>query len=198
MPVSKPPSKVEIIRTDRLLNAFIDVDNVTFRHETFAGPMSAPLERQAYLTRQACGVVIYDTEIDKLIFVRQFRLQGHLVGHGWVIELAAGMLDEGEDPAETAIREVAEETGYEVDRVEHVSTYLTAPGVMTEQIHIFYAEVQGRARVATGLDEEGEDIETIALTPAEADAMLKSGEIRDGKTMIGLMWWLHRREGASA
>jgi len=176
-----------------MLTAFINVDSVTFRHETFAGGMSAPVERQVYRTRQACAVLIYDTVIDRLILVRQFRIQAHMNGQGWVIELAAGMLDDGEDPAEAAVREVAEETGYEVQRLQPVSTFLSAPGVMTERIHIFYAEVAGRARVATGLDEEGEDIETLALTPDEVDAMLKSGEICDAKTIIGLMWWLHRR-----
>lgn len=195
MSVTKPPSKVEILSEERMLTAFINVDSVTFRHETFAGGMSAPVERQVYRTRQACAVLIYDTAIDRLILVRQFRIQAHMNGHGWVIELAAGMLDDGEDPAEAAVREVAEETGYEVHRLEPISTCLTAPGVMTERIHIFYAEVAGRARIATGLDEEGEDIETLALTPDEADALLKSGEICDAKTIIGLMWWLHRRNG---
>ncbi len=193
MSVNKPPNKVEILSEERMLSAFINVDSLTFRHETFAGAMSAPVQRQIYRTRQACAVLIYDTAIDRLILVRQFRIQAHQSGQGWVIELAAGMLDEGEDPAEAAIREVAEETGYEVSALQPISSCLTAPGVMTERIHIYYAEVNGRAQVATGLDEEGEDIETLALTSDEADAMLRSGEICDAKTMIGLMWWLHRR-----
>ena len=150
MSVKKPPSKVEILSEERMLTAFINVDSLTFRHETFAGGMSEPVNRQVYRTRQACAVLIYDTAIDRLILVRQFRIQAHQSGEGWVIELAAGMLDEGEDPAEAAIREVGEETGYEVKHLEPVTTCLTAPGVMTERIHIFYAEVEGRARIATG------------------------------------------------
>lgn len=195
MSVSKPPSKVEILSEERLLDAFINVDSVTFRHETFAGEMSEPVERQVYRTRQACAVLIWDTAINRLILVRQFRIQAHMNGHGWVIEVAAGMLDEGEDPHEAAVREVAEETGYEVTGLDHITTCLSAPGVMTERIHIFYAEVSGRMRVATGLDEEGEDIETLAITPDEAAAMLQTGEICDAKTIIALQWWLARKEG---
>lgn len=195
MPARKPPRKVEIIAQSRMLDAFINVDSVTFRHETFAGPMSEPVERQVYRTRQACAVLIYDTAIQRLILVRQFRIQAHFNGNGWVIETAAGMLDEGEDPAQAAVREVAEETGYEVADLTHITTFLTAPGVMTERIHLFYAEVNGRARIATGLDEEGEDIETLALTPDEAVSMLKSGEICDAKTIIALQWWLARKSG---
>lgn len=175
-----------------MLDAFINVDSMTFRHETFAGGMSEPMQRQIYRTRQACAVLIYDTEINRLVLVRQFRIQAHQTGQGWVIELAAGMLDEGEDPAEAAIREVAEETGYEVSALEHVTTCLTAPGVMTERIHIYYAEVSGRARIASGLEEEGEDIETLAITPDEAHDLLQSGEICDAKTIIALQWWLAR------
>ena len=186
------PSKVEILSEDRMLTAFINVDSVTFRHETFAGPMSEPVERQVYRTREACAVLIWDKAIQRLILVRQFRIQSHFAGEGWVIELAAGMLDEGEEPAAAAAREVAEETGYEVGELQHVSTFFSAPGVMTERIHLYYAEVEGRAAVATGLDEEGEDIETLAITVDEARAMLASGEICDGKTIIALQWWLMR------
>lgn len=192
MPIPKPPSKVEILTEERMLTAFINVDSLTFRHETFAGGMSDPVERQIYRTRRACAVLIFDKEIERLILVRQFRIQAHQSGEGWVVELAAGMLDEGEDPAEAAVREVAEETGYEVSRLEPISTCLTAPGLMTERIHIFYAEVEGRARIATGLDEEGEDIETLGITADEARAMLASGEICDAKTIIALQWWLMR------
>ncbi len=187
------PSKVEIIAEERLLDAFINVDSVTFRHETFAGPMSEPIERQIYRARQACAVLIYDTAIERLVLVRQFRIQAHLSGQGWVIEIAAGMLDDGEDPAEAAKREVAEETGYQVGKLDHIATCLTAPGLMTERIHIYYAEVKGRAQVATGLDEEGEDIETLALSPEEAADMMRSGEICDAKTIIALQWWQARR-----
>lgn len=192
MPIPKPPSKVEILTEERMLTAFINVDSLTFRHETFAGGMSDPVERQIYRTRRACAVLIFDKEIERLILVRQFRIQAHQSGEGWVVELAAGMLDEGEDPAEAAVREVAEETGYEVSRLEPISICLTAPGLMTERIHIFYAEVEGRARIATGLDEEGEDIETLGITGDEARAMLASGEICDAKTIIALQWWLMR------
>lgn len=192
MSVKKPPSKVEIISEERMLTAFINVDSLTFRHETFAGGMSDPVNRQVYRTRQACSVLIWDAAIDRLILVRQFRIQAHQSGEGWVIELAAGMLDEGEDPAAAAVREVAEETGYEVSSLDHITTCLTAPGVMTERIHIFYAEVSGRAGIATGLDDEGEDIETLAITPDEARAMVQSGEICDAKTIIALQWWLMR------
>ena len=189
---TKKPSKVEILSEKRLLTDFINVDRLTFRHETFAGPMSDPVERQVYRSRRACAVLIWDKAIERLILVRQFRIQAHLNGEGWVIETAAGMLDEGEDPHQAAVREVAEETGYEVGALEHISTFLTAPGVMTERIHLYYAEVDGRARVATGLDEEGEDIETVAITAEEAQAMLQSGEICDAKTIIALQWWLAR------
>ena len=189
------PDDVEILSEERLLTAFINVDRVTFRHETFAGPMSNPVERQIYRTRQACAVLVWDKTIERLILIRQFRIQAHMTGEGWVIEIAAGMLDDGEDPRDAAVREVAEETGYAVSALEPITTCLTAPGVITERVHIYYAEVDGRAAISTGLDEEGEDIETLSLTPDEARAMMASGEICDAKTIIALQWWLmrHRR-----
>ena len=57
-----------------------------------------------------------------------------------LIELPAGTLEPGEDPAETAVRELAEETGYRAGRIEHLLTFCMSPGILDEQMHLYLAE----------------------------------------------------------
>ncbi len=100
-------------------------------------------------------------------------------------ELCAGTLEEGESPAETAARELVEETGYRASRLEPLTTFYTTPGICTERMHAF---------LATGLTEVGQDledterIEVEAVTPGRALEMVRSGEVRDGKTIATLLF----------
>ena len=188
--------KAEVLAEVRVHDDFIPVDHVTYRYETFAGPMSEDVTREVFRAREAVAVVVFDKALGKLALIRQFRIHTHLRGNGWLLELAAGMMDPGETPLEAALRETAEETGYDVADADYVTAFFTAPGGTTELVHLFHVEAEGRARVADGLEDE--DIETVFLTPEEARAMLWSGEIADAKTIIGLSWWLTAGPGAQA
>lgn len=100
-------------------------------------------------------------------------------------ELCAGTLEERESPAETAARELVEETGYEAERLEPLTTFYTTPGICTERMHAF---------LATGLQEVGQDledterIEVEVVTRERALEMVASGEVRDGKTIATLLF----------
>jgi len=101
-------------------------------------------------------------------------------------ELPAGILEPGEDPHETARRELAEETGYRADALEKLAEFYTTPGVLDELMHLY---------LATGLTagpmrlESGEDIEPQVVPWDEALAMARDGRIRDGKTLVGLLFY---------
>lgn len=102
-------------------------------------------------------------------------------------ELCAGTLEAGESPAETARRELVEETGYEAERLEPLTTFYTTPGICTERMHAFVAK--GLREVGQEL-EETERIEVEVVTQERVWAMVESGEIRDGKTLTTIL--LHR------
>ena len=100
-----------------------------------------------------------------------------------LLELPAGRLGAGEDPAACGRRELAEETGLSARTVEPLGVFLPSPGVFDEVIHLF---------LATGLaqgdpdPERYEDIETVRLPLDEARRMAVDGAIRDGKTIAAL------------
>ena len=103
-----------------------------------------------------------------------------------LIELPAGTIDPGEDPLETARRELVEETGYQAEHWQRLHEFWMSPGILNERMHLF---------LATGLQpgpaapEAGEQIRTLLVPWAEALALVDSGQIRDGKTLAGLLYY---------
>jgi len=109
-----------------------------------------------------------------------------------ILELPAGKLAPGEDPREAAGRELEEETGYRAAHLAKLSSIYTSPGFCDEELHIYLAT--GLARSAGGpRREEGEASMTMqSVTLSEALAMIGRGEIRDGKTIVGLLLTVNR------
>jgi ADP-ribose pyrophosphatase len=136
------------------------------------------------------AAVIFNPTIRKLTMVNQFRYPTYKKGPGWITELVAGMVDHDEDPEFAMRREIAEETGYSVTKVEFISTFYLSPGGSSERISLYYAEVAERDKVGAGggLATENEDIITVELSLAEALAGVRSGTIADAKTILGIFW----------
>ena len=127
----------------------------------------------------ACVVPFFDD--GDLLLIKQYR---HAT-RGWIWEIPAGKLDKiGEDPADCAKRELIEETGFRASRLEKVIEFFTAPGFCTELLHLYKAT--GLKEVGRHL-EEHEVIEVHKLSPEKISEMLRAGEIRDAKTIIGLL-----------
>src|SRR3712207_761432 len=122
-------------------------------------------------------------------------------GHpdGMLLEAPAGLL-EAEAPAEAIRREVEEETGFRVGRVEPVFAAYMSPGSVTERLHFFTAEYRPADRVGEGggSEQEGEDIEVVEVNLDEALAMVRRGEIVDGKTIMLLQHLALRRQDRDA
>ena len=107
-----------------------------------------------------------------------------------LIELPAGTLEPGEDPVETARRELAEETGYRAAELELLAEFFTSPGLLDEKMLVYTATSLTPGPMAL---EPGEDIEPLLCTCDEALAMARDGRIRDGKTIAALLLWAARR-----
>lgn len=99
-------------------------------------------------------------------------------------ELCAGTLEEGESPAETAARELVEETGYRAERLEPLTTFYTSPGICDERMYAFVAK--GLTEVGQEL-EEGERIEVEVVRYERVLEMVASGDVQDAKSMVALL-----------
>jgi ADP-ribose pyrophosphatase len=109
-----------------------------------------------------------------------------------LLELPAGTIDPGEDPLETARRELAEETGYRAENFRRLTEFWVSPGILSERMHLFLAT--GLQPGAAAL-EKGEQIQTLVVAWDEALAMIDQQKIRDAKTLAGLLYYdrLRRR-----
>jgi ADP-ribose diphosphatase len=150
----------------------------TVRRETFRHEDGDEVTREIVRHQGAVGVVAHDGE--SLWLVRQPR---EAPGVPDLLELPAGKLDvEGEEPLETAKRELAEEIGKAAEQWEHLHTFYTSPGFTDEQCHVYLATGLSDAD-AEPAEHERIDIEVRPL--AELDAIID--EVVDSKTLIGLL-----------
>jgi len=106
-------------------------------------------------------------------------------------ELPAGTLEDGEDPSDTAGRELREETGYKADRLRRLGELYTSPGFLDEKLHLFLAT--GLTHVGQQLEDE-ESIEVHETPIDEALQMIDDGRIVDGKSIATLLMWTRRRD----
>ena len=117
----------------------------------------------------------------QILLLKQYRY----AADGYLYEIPAGRLDDGEDPIECARRELKEETGCTADRVEPLFMMYTTPGFTDERIHLFMAS--GLTHGESGREKD-EFIEVEIVPLSRALSMVQAGEIPDGKTALALLY----------
>lgn len=192
--------RVEILEKKRVFDGFFKIDALTVKYERFDGKMSEPAQRLCFERGDAAAFLIYNKETERIILIDQFRTCTHEKGPGWLIEIPAGMVEEGEYPVETASREMIEETGYRANELTHISSFYLSPGGSSERIILYYVEVENKDKVGTGggVAAEQEDIRVLEVSLSEVREMMAAGKILDAKTLIALMWFQERMTAARA
>lgn len=135
--------------------------------------------------------VVAELPGERLVLVEQFRKGPRKQ----LLELPAGKLNAGEDPAACARRELAEETGYEAQTMEQVYAFYTSPGFADERITLFYA---AGLRPGPVNPDEDEFVSVRTIGRDELQQVLDAGEVDDAKTLIGVLWWLQRSNRRAA
>lgn len=142
--------------------------------------------RETYDRGNGAAILLYNLARGTVVLTRQFRFPAFVNGHDdLLIEAAAGLLD-NLSPAERIREEAEEETGYRVRDVQKVFEAFMSPGSVTERLTFFIAAYEPADRLSDGggVAGEGEDIEVLELPFADAMAMIRSGRIVDGKTIM--------------
>ena len=117
---------------------------------------------------------------EHVCLIRNFRISVEKT----LIELPAGTLEPGEDPAQTAIRELEEETGFQTTELTPLNSFFLSPGILNERMHLFVAT---NLTAGPAQREPGEQIENYVVTWDQAMKMACDGTIQDAKTLVGLL-----------
>jgi nudix-type nucleoside diphosphatase (YffH/AdpP family) len=146
--------------------------------------------RETYDRGNGATILLYNRAKGTVILTRQFRYPAFVNGYReLLIETPAGLLDKS-SPEESIRKETMEETGYVVHDVVKIFEAFMSPGSVTEKLHFFVAEYDSNTKQEEGggVQDEGEEIETMELSLDEALHRVAVGEIKDGKTIMLLQY----------
>jgi len=179
-------SRIRNLKTEILSDNWYILRKCVFEYRKKDGSWEIQ-EREAYDRGNGATILLYNKQKKTVVLTRQFRVPTYVNGNetGMLIESCAGLLDK--DNAEDCIRrEVEEETGYTIARVEKIFEAYMSPGSVTEIVHFFIAQYDSSMKTGKGggVENEQEEIEVLELNIYKAMTMIGSGTIKDGKTIM--------------
>jgi ADP-ribose pyrophosphatase len=136
--------------------------------------------KRSIIRHPGSAVVMPVDDQGRILLVRQFRLPAN----GYMWEIPAGKIDDGENAFQAAQRELSEETGLSAKSWKELVSFYASPGFVQEKMTLFLATdlTQGKAH---NVDDEKIDVRWF--TPEELWEGIQKGEIQDGKTIIGFL-----------
>ncbi len=188
--VAKPQHSRTVILRERetVYDGFFKVERAVLQFEKFDGTLSKEVQRLNFERGHSTGILLYDEAAREFVLTEQFRYPPYAdnPANGWLTEVIAGMVDPGEMPLQAAIREVLEETGYEVREAEALVEFYVSPGGSSERISVFWGKLGQQPNAGGGKAGEQEDIRMVRMSVAEAYQKLEERFFKDAKTIIAL------------
>lgn len=182
---------VEVTDITPLYSGFFTMKQYQFRHKCFDGSWSDIVKREIFERGHAVGVLPYDPILNEFVLIEQVRIGALATSSSpWLIEIIAGMIDEGETEEGVCHRESLEEAGIELTELTKAVSYLSSPGGTTERLHIYVAKTDAsKAHGIHGLASESEDIKVHRIKESTALEWLENGHIDNAAAIIALQWF---------
>jgi ADP-ribose pyrophosphatase len=181
---------IEIINRETVYQGFFKIEKLQLRFKLFQGGWSKIIDRELFVRNNAIAVLPYDSKRDEVVLIQQMRLGTihDATQNPWIVELAAGIIEKDEQPIDVAYREMMEETGLQIIKLEPIYNFFVSPGGSTEKLFLFFGLVDStKAGGIFGFD-EAENIRVITIKSDEAFQMLQTGKINNAYTIIALQW----------
>jgi len=179
--VNRKGDKMKVLKSETIFKGKI----LNLRVDKIILPSGRETTREIVEYRGAVTLIPVFEE-GRILFVKQYR---HVVGRE-LLELPAGKLEEGENPEETARRELVEETGYYPSKLKKIASFYVAPGYSTEYMHLYLAKGLEKREVNPDFDEI---ISPVIIEEEKVKRMLKEGDIEDAKTILGLLFYFYMK-----
>ena len=184
-------SKFKILGKKIIHNGFFKMKEITLKYQKYDGKWSNEIKRELFGGAKVSAVLPYDPDNKKIVLIQQFR-PGTISkkSKNYLDEIVAGIIDKGESPEETAIRECFEETGCKAKNLRPIQGYFPAPGSSESFYHLFLGEVVApNKEIIKGLENENEDILVKSYRFEEVKKKMENNEILNGLTLIALQWF---------
>ena len=183
--------EVKIQSREYLFRGFIQVEKVSLQHRLFNQTEYTPiLQRELIHRPEAAGVLIYDDAQQKFALIEQFRV-GAIddSDSAWQLEIIAGVLDGDESPESCIRRESLEESGCEIDELEHLFSFYPSAGACSELFHLYSAQARLPEQGGVfGMPDEGENIQLHLIDYSEVTHLLSNGRLRNAPVIMALQW----------
>jgi 8-oxo-dGTP pyrophosphatase MutT (NUDIX family) len=150
-------------------------------------PSGERITHHMVLMPAAAMTVVFNDDDDAILMSWRHRF----VPDVWNWELPGGIVDQGEEPAETAAREIVEETGYQPRNLAHLTSFEPMIGMVTSPHHVYVAH--GAERVADPTEQDEGRFEWVPLDKVRA--LIAAGEVRNAGALVGLLYCLAIRGG---
>lgn len=188
---------VKILNKQTLYNGFFRMEKYHLQHELFAGGWSGEMHRELFERGNCVAVVLYDPKRDEVVLIEQFRVGAieNPINTPWLIEIVAGIMEEGESPEDVAKREAFEEAGCEISKLIKINRFYLSPGGSSEQITLFCGLINSEnVGGIHGLAHEHEDILVRAVPFSTAYEMIEDNEIDSAIPTIAIQWLALNRQ----
>jgi ADP-ribose pyrophosphatase len=181
---------VRILEDTEVFRGHFGLRRVTLEHRSFRGGWSEALTREVFERGDAVGVLLWDPKRDELVMLEQFRPGAMRESDSpWMLELVAGVVEPGESDRDVVQRETLEEANLTVTAVEPIACFYPSPGACSEQVRLFVGAVDSSSAGGVhGCDDEGEDILVHRMPRSDLMALLDTGGVNNGHTLIALQW----------
>lgn len=182
---------VKIAAIEPLYEGFFTMVRYDFSHKKYDGSWTGNISREIFERGHAVAVLPYDPVRQEFVLIEQIRI-GALptTNSPWLIEIIAGIIDEGESQESVCHREAQEEAGIALTHLTKALSYLASPGGTTERLHVYVACTDAaNAFGVHGLEYESEDILVHRVAEDTAREWLESGKIDNAASIIALQWF---------
>ena len=181
---------IKNIKKEVLSDHWYTLNKYTYDYQKEDGSWETQ-QREAYDRGNGAAILLYNPEKRTVILTRQFRMPTYVNRNttGMMIEVCAGLLDD-QDAVSCIKKEVEEETGFRVEKVEKVFESYMSPGSVTEILHFFIATYDASMKIGKGggAEDETENIEVLEIPMTEAIQIIQQGKIKDAKTIMLLQY----------
>ena len=182
---------VKIQSREYAFQGFVQVEKVSLQHRLFnQTEYTSNIQRELVRRKEAAGVLIYNDQQQKFALIEQFRV-GAIDDpiSPWQLEIIAGVLDGDESPETCIRRESLEESGCEINELQHLFSFYPSAGACAEFFHLYAAEVDLPSSGGIfGVPDEGEDIQLHLFDYAEITMLFKNNRLKNAPVIMALQW----------